>query len=746
VSRLLAEARLLTLTGAGGTGKTRLALRVAEGVRALYPGGVWLVELATLGDPLFVAQEVAASLDVREEGGRTLEEKLALKLGAEATLLILDNCEHLLEGCASLVDTLLKRCPRLQVLATSREPLGVEGECVWHVPPMEVPSLSGEGSDPANLESVRLFVERARLRVAGFELTPENLASVAHICSGLDGVPLAIELAAARVRVLPVEEIASRLDERFRLFTSGNRSGAERQRTLSALMDWSYGLLGDDERGLFRCLAVFRGGFPLSAARAVYGSSDDYLVIDLLSRLVDKSLVLLEPAGGETRYRMLETVRQYAWEKLLGEGEEAALYRERHAEWYRNLAERSEDALLTDRQGEWLARMEREHDNLRAAISHFREREPGGVGELCLTGSLVWFWYFRGYVSEARGRLEEALRDADRGDTSVIKAKVLSAAGVMAYLQSDFAGARGRLEEALRLWRTLQDKRGTAFTLAFLGRVLSRLGERRAVAALEESVNLFKAVGERWGLALALDFLGTALVGASWSADDDRRVAALHEESIALYRELGHRWGIALELSNFGRVALRAGDFAAARERLDEALEIQREVGDKWMLAWTLLNRGDAAMGEGDLEGAGDAYGEGEALFRELGDGGGIAQALLSRGRLEQRRGDGARAAELIAESLALFRELGDDASIGEALEVAGQKAGRAASSLPDDLTTREADVLRLVAEGLTDAQIAERLVLSVRTVRAHLRSIYSKLGVNTRSAATRAAISRGLV
>jgi non-specific serine/threonine protein kinase len=513
-------------------------------------------------------------------------------------------------------------------------------------------------------------------------------------------------------------------------------------------MEWSYSLLGEEEKTLFRALAVFKGGFTLDAARGVYGEGkDEYWVIDLLTRLVDKSLVLLEPAGGETRYRMLETVRQYAWERLLAGGEEAEEYRARHAGWFTRLAERSEDALLTERQGEWLARMEREHDNLRAALGYYREQEPGGEGELALAGSLVWFWYFRGYVSEARGHLEVALESAGRDDRSVIRAKVLSAAGVMAYLQSDFSAARTRLEEALRIWRELEDKRGTAFTLAFLGRVLSRQGERRAIPALEESAILFKAVGETWGLALALDFLGTALVGVSWSAEDDRRVTALHEESIALYRELGHKWGVALELSNFGRVALRAGDYAAARGRLDEALAIQREVGDKWMLAWTLLNRGDVASGERDLALAREMYEEGESLFRELGDQGGIAQSLLSLGRVSRAAGDEERASAYLEESLAIFRELGDEVSASQVLEGMGQSAPSVArDAYPDDLTAREVEVLRLVAKGLTDAQIAERLTLSVRTVQAHLRSVYAKLGVNTRSAATRAALERGLV
>ena len=752
VLRLLGSARLLTLTGAGGTGKTRLALRVAEGAEGEYPGGIWLVELATMSDPALVPQAVASVLGVREESGRSLVDSIILPLGKRRALLILDNCEHLLNGCASLVNVLLRACPHLRVLATSREALGVAGEVVWPVPPLAVPSpsdsLGTRNSVLGTSEAVRLFVERARLRCPDFELTERNAETVARICSGLDGIPLAIELAAARVRVLSVEEIASRLDERFQLLISGSQSGVERQRTLSALMDWSYSLLSDEERRLFRALSVFRGGFTLEAARAVHGDDkDEYWVIDLLTRLVDKSLVLLEPAGGETRYRMLETIRQYAWENLTPVEEEAEEYRTRHADWFARLARRSEDALLTERQGEWLARMEREHDNLRVALGYFREQAPGGESELALAGALVWFWYFRGYVSEARGHLEAAIDSSGRDDHSVIRGKALSAAGVMAYLQSDFGAARARLEEGLRIWRELQDKRGKAFALAFLGRVLGRQGERRAVPMLEESITLFKTVGEEWGLALALDFLGTALVGVSWSAEDDRRVAALHEESIALYRELGHKWGVALELSNFGRVALRAGDYTAARERLDEALAIQREVGDKWMLAWTLLNRGDVALGEGELSLARIMYGESETLFRDLGDQGGTAQALLSLGRAARAAGEESTAIACLQESLSISQELGDEPLVSQVLGAMGHlESGTERDGYPGDLTAREVEVLRLVAAGLTDALIAERLTLSVRTVQAHLRSVYSKLGVNTRSAATRAALEHGLV
>jgi len=381
VERLLGSNSLLTLTGMGGSGKTRLALRVAAGLVDRYPGGVWLVELATLSDPEILPQAVAAAIGVREGPGSDLAASIAEQLGGAETLLVLDNCEHLVEACASFVDSLLRACPGLRILATSRQALGLNYEATWPVPalslpdPRKLPSLE----EMARYEAVQLFVERARLKCPDFELAPESAVPVAQICSKLDGIPLALELAAARVRVLSVEQIAERLDESLRLLSAQGHASTPRHKTLAALMDWSYDLLTEAERALLRTLSVFAGQFTLEAVHAVLGGEvDQYEVIDLLSQLADKSLVIVQGGEGQARYRLLETIRQYAREKLVGAGEEAAA-RTRHRDWYLRLAEESEALLVTEQQVEWLERLEEEHDNLRAALSWSLSNAEFGV-------------------------------------------------------------------------------------------------------------------------------------------------------------------------------------------------------------------------------------------------------------------------------------------------------------------------------------------------------------------------------
>jgi len=782
VTRLLADSRFLTLMGAGGSGKTRLALQAATLMLTDFPGGVWLVDLASLTASPLVPQAVASVIGVREEPGKSLVALLTEHLRDRQTLLVLDNCEHLIEACAMLVEHLLGSTTDLRILSTSREALCVAGETVWPVLPLPTPDPRQE-IPPDRLEqfeAVRLFVERARARRPDFTITPDNAHWVAQLCHSLDGIPLAIELAAARIKVLTVEQIASRIGERFHLLTSDSRTALPRQQTLQALMDWSYDLLPESEQVLFRSVSVFVGGFTLEALSAVSDTeSREYETLDMLSRLVDKSLVLVEERNGEARYRLLETIRHYAREKAQAAGEIPALQK-LHRDYYLLLAGQSEDELLTERQSIWLERLEAEHDNLRAALRFSQTTEDSDAEEagLCLAGSLVWFWYFRGYVTEGREWLETMLSQYPPSDT-IIRAKALSAAGVLAFLQSDYSRSSAHLEEGLAIWKGLEDRRGTAFTLTFLARVLLRGGDVREARHLgEQSVALFRQLDDRWGLALALDLIGVC----AQEEGDYTQAAAFHDESLALYRVLGHRWGVALELSNFGRVALQQGNYDLARARLEEALEMQREVGDKWIVAWTLHNLGDLARTEGDLERAGSHYQEALTLFRELSDRGGTAHTLQMLGRVAELGGDRGRAEALLSESEAMFRELkdqptsrgrapatpwasGQPMTMSQALAFAFQDAANQSrhsgleriegslrtesvdgESYPVELTKRELEVLRLIAAGLTDAQLAEQLTLSTRTVHAHVRSIYSKLGVNNRSAATRYAIEHGLV
>lgn len=727
VRGLLGSTRLLVLTGPGGTGKTRLALEVAMLAGSSYPGGTWLVELGALFDPQLLPQIVASSLGLREEPDQAVIQTLVEALRSQHSLIVLDNCEHMASHVGALVDTLLRACPYLTVLATSRQALGVEGETVWSVPPMSTPA-SGSMTSPEELmeyESVRLFVERARKRRADFALTPQNAQAIANLCYQLDGIPLAIELAAARANVLTVEQIVERLDERFRLLVSPNQGTPARHKTLEGMMDWSYGLLLEHERALMRGLSVFAGGATLQAVVEVAGGElDEMSTIEILSGLVDKSLVIVDEEGGKARYRMLETIRAYAAARAEQERETAQL-RDRHLKVFLSLAEGTEDQLLTSQQPAWLTRLDREHDNLRAALGWSTEgtsderRRTNDLPSpaLRLAGSLVWFWYFRGHLSEGRGWLERALSISDQLDRTVERAKALLAAGVLAFLQSDIQVARKRLEESLSIWRDADDRRGMAFALTFLGRSLQRNGDPQGRVLGEESVSLFRQLDDRWGLALSLDFLGEL----ARDEEDPARAGSLHDESLALYREIGHRWGVALELSHFAQVALQRGDFRVARESLEESVRIQREVGDKWMLAWTLLNLGEALSRQGEHNEAREMFEESLQLFEQVGDseGGGSAQAALAR--------------------------LGKVGSLAQSLQKVAHSEGGQAAEVNDDLTPREVEVLGLLAEGLSDARIAERLVLSIRTVQAHVRSIYTKLGITSRSAATRYAIEHKL-
>jgi predicted ATPase len=428
VKRQLAQTRLLTLTGVGGSGKTRLALEVARDLIEAYPDGVWLVQLAPLSEEVLVPKAVAEALGVIERPGESLTDTLAEVLGSRQLLLVVDNCEHLIEAIARLVDALLDSCPRLRILATSREALGLEGEARWLVPPLSVPEVGRTMSSEelGAYESVRLFVERARRHDPSFSSSPKNAPTVAKICRMLEGIPLAIELAAARVGTLSLEQISERLEGTLDLLTRGGRTAAPRHRTLRGALDWSYELLSEPEIVLFRRLSVFAGGWTLAASEAVGmgGSVEEEDVLDLLSGLVDKSLVV--PGGGDqggVRYRMLEPVRQYAREKL-EEGDEAEQVRRRHADFFRTLAEEAEPELWGPEDARWLNRLELEHDNMRGALSWSLE---WGEPELALrlAGALGWFWRGRGFYGEGRRWVEEVLEKSSGTSSATIRTRAL---------------------------------------------------------------------------------------------------------------------------------------------------------------------------------------------------------------------------------------------------------------------------------------------------------------------------------
>jgi predicted ATPase/class 3 adenylate cyclase len=625
VGRLLAATRLLTLTGPGGTGKTRLALQAAAEALDAYPDGVWLAELAALADPALVPPAVAQAVGVREEPGRPVSDALADALRSKHMLVVLDNCEHLLDACARLADALLHACPRVQVLATSREALGIAGETTWRVPSLALPSLPAlvDASHPApvavvsQFEAVRLFIDRAQVVQPGFHVTDQNAPSVAQLCARLDGIPLAIELAAARVRHLPVEQLLARLEDRFRLLTGGSRTARERHQTLQAAVDWSYGLLAAQERAVFDRLSVFAGGWTLEAAEAVCadgraGAEDEGPtprdesngaimlrrddVLDLLSRLVDKSLVLMDEVeveegdGGGARYRLLETLRQYGRDRLAASGEAAAVH-ERHAACYLALAERAQSELHGPQQVRWLDRLEREHDNLRAALRWLGET-PEPEPALRLAGALYWFWFMRGHIGEALQELTALVDKPGAAAPTAARAAALNWLGfTVGGLTGNTPMARARYEEALAISRDLDHKAGMALAL-------------RGLRRYAESLVLFHAAGDLWGAAWTLYLLGNNAVGTvEAAADVDEAIARTrdwYQQSLALSRQIGDPWGTARALARLGSLELQIGNAAVARSHFEAGLALYREVDDRQGTGYALkeLGRADYRLGD----------------------------------------------------------------------------------------------------------------------------------------------------
>jgi predicted ATPase/class 3 adenylate cyclase/Tfp pilus assembly protein PilF len=691
VAQLLTETPLLTLTGAGGCGKTRLALQVAAERVEEYADGVWLVDLSALGDAGLVPQAVAVVLGVREEPGRPLIETLADSLRPKRLLLVLDNCEHLVAACAWLVERLLRTCPGLCVLATSREVLGIVGEAAWRVPPLSLPDPerlppAGAGlvSALTEYEAVRLFIERAQLSRPRFAVTHDNARTVAQVCVRLDGIPLAVELAAARVRVLAVDQIAARLDDRFRLLTGGSRTALPRQQTLRATIDWSYELLSESERALLRRLSVFAGGFTLAALEAVCagdGVSEEE-ILDLLARLVDKSLVLtVEPgeagsAGGASwgtdpgRFRLLETIRQYGAEHLEAAGE-AAIWRGRHRDWFLTLAEQAEPELQGPRQAEWLERLEMEYANLRTALNWSVEGGEAEAG-MRLGGALGRFWSLRAYRAEGRERLAALLALVGASEPRAARAKALQAAGVLAYDQGDHVASRALYEESLAIWRELGERRGIANLLNNLGNLAYRQGEFEASRSLhEESLAIRREMGEPWEIAASLNNLGIL----ACDQGDYERARSLHEESLAIRRGLGDKWVLASSLMNLGIVTYQQGDYGAARTLYEESLAYMRELRDQRGVAYVLNNLGNVAVQQGDYEPGRALHQESLEIKRSLGDRWGVASSLDNLGSVAQYQGDCVAARALLEESLAMRRELGDRQGIANVLGNLGNVA-----------------------------------------------------------------------
>jgi predicted ATPase/class 3 adenylate cyclase len=579
VMKLLGNTRLLTLLGVGGIGKTRLSLQVAAGVMDDFPDGVWLVELAPLGDERLVPQAVASVLGVKEEAGRPVLEALMKYVNDRRLLVILDNCEHLVRACGEFAKQILQSGRQVKILASSREHLHVAGETTYTVPALAVP----EPSSPIDLEtltqyeSVRLFIDRAVSAQYGFQVTDQTVSAVIDICRRLDGIPLAIELAAVRVRALSVAEIAARLSDRFRLLTGGDRTALPRQQTLRALIDWSYDLLADQERALFRRLAVFAGGWTFEAAEAVGAGGDikQSDVLDLLTQLVEKSLVVSETERG--RYRLLETVRQYAQERLNDSGEEEQT-RTRHLAFYLALAEKARPELVGPRQGAWLARLDMERENLLSAHAWAENAEGGGPMGLRLVCSVKHYWINRGFLALGQRVTVEALARPGAQERSFARCRALSDAGQLGCVMGHYGDAQRYLVESLAIAREIGDKRMVAAVLQPLG--VASLGQGNLTGArrhLEEALTLARELGNKREVAAALNALAQVhrVEGALVTAEP------LYANVVELARELGDRESIAIGLLNLAMVAIGQGSADRVRSKLLEVIAIVEEIGSK---------------------------------------------------------------------------------------------------------------------------------------------------------------------
>ncbi len=825
IKRLLETSRLVTLTGAGGCGKTRLALRVASDLCAAYPDGACWVELAPLADAALLPQAVAQALNTIEHPGHALLDVILDLLHDKRLLLVLDNCEHLASACGEFAHDVLCDAAHVGILATSREPLAVAGEMLYPVAPLAVPP-GPKATDIAEFDSIRLFVERARSVRPNFTLTPDNAAHVADICRRLDGIPLAIELASGRVNVLTVEQIASRLDDRFSLLTSATHGMPSHHRTLRAALDWSYDSLPPEEQILLSRLSAFAGGCTLKAVEQVCAGEGIAVeqIVDGLSSLVNKSLLIaqtLEP--GEARYRMLETIREYAREKLHESGQGDTV-RDRHLDFFLEFAREAEKRIHGPNELEWLDRLDLEHDNLRAALEWSLGQARADKGAE-LVRALLWFWDIRAHWREGRERAEELLALPAAAGKNLLRVAGLLVAGVMSsrWNLGDDRATRRYLEELVTIARELGEpgKRFLAVGLHYLSE--PTFGDKPALAEsmLEESLAMARSLDEQWLVATSLRFKADLARSRSHYADGHN----FCEESLKICRLIGDERGIAESLAKAGQVFGCERDYASARHRLEENLLYFRRLRNLRDIAGALVLLGEVERSDGQYDKAGGCYLEAIEISRRLGSRLVMSVALsnlgfvyLHRGQLDSAKSvfvescrlrkhaeglaplnllafatvlsiekNARRAVPLLAayqtfadcspgmlgpadeadyeRCLALAREQLDKATFDAAWEEGKKLTLEQAIALaeqetmgpspapalalrrdPNALTPREVEVLRLVAAGLSDSQVAAKLVISRRTVSTHLTAIYGKLGVKSRTAATRFALDHNLI
>jgi non-specific serine/threonine protein kinase len=794
---LLASNRLVSLVGPPGVGKSRLALALGDHMLGRYPDGVWLTELAPLGEASLLTQVVCTIFGVTEQPERPLADTLADYLKSKQLLVILDNCEHLIGACAALTEGLLTACPHISVLTTSREPLGIDGETTWRVPSLAQP-------DPTDLphvdalraiESVTLFIDRARTVRPGFALSTENGRAVAEICRRLDGIPLAIELAAARTNVLTVEQIEARLTDRFNLLTGGRRRSLPRQQTLRASVDWSYDLLSPDEGRLLRRMSVFAGGCTLEAAELV--CADDklhrHVILDALSGLADKSLVVVTAWRGESRYSLLETLRQYGMEKLRDAGEEA-VYQRRHAEWCLKLVEAAAPHTEDAEQVRWLARLAIEQDNLRAALAWCEpcDGPSGSSMGLRLLDVLSHFWFKRQEQTEARNWINRIV-NVELGPANVERVRVLDWAAEFAAHQNDLSQVDNYAGEALRLSREIGYQAGEALALTKLANNAdTRQQHAEAAAMLEDALRISILAKDDFSTWFARNNLAETFRHHGYND----RATQLIEANLALARQRNDEWGIAQGFRLLGLVAEANDDYLRASEFLEESLTRWLAMGASRGPHWSFLELGRVVLARGDIERARSLMRESLRLCVAVWHRREIARCLEGFAILAASTGQPARAVQLFgaaeklrevsslpalpndrkvfARALDMLHEaLADDAfaaawdagrclpvddAIATAQELGGTSELSAAPLLVSDLlvghgqtgqkqllTARQLEVLRLVATGMSDREIAAELGLSERTVGRHLENIFARLSVSSRAAAAALAERQGL-
>ena len=744
--------RLLTLTGPGGIGKTRLALSAAEAVRGEFEGGVCYVSLASITDPSLVLPAVAQALGVHDAGipaeQPPLLERLQDRTGDRQILLVLDNFEQVINTAPDL-GALLAGCPRMKALVTSREVLRLSAEQAYHVPPLALPDLHSLTPVEflARIEAVRLFVARAQAAQPDFALDPANAPAVAVICHRLDGLPLAIELAAARIRLLPPAEMLARLERRLPWLTGGPVDAPARHHTLRAATGWSYDLLAPEEQALFRQLAVFVGGCTIEAAAAVCrlpetqaGVETEEALLQALSSLVDKSLLRREPgATAQARLYMLETIREYALEQLAASGEAVEAWRA-HAHYFAALAEEAGEIVIGPGRPASFERLEQEHDNLRAALTWAAESGDAQLGAH-IASSLWGFWLVRGYISEGRRWLDSLLWGG-YPLMPELRARALNGAGRLALRQGDYASAETMLQECLALRQALGDARGEIEVLDNLGLVAIYADDlATAQDYFQRSQEGWRTLGDSKGMVTALNRLGLV----HRYQGDYELAARLYGEVLSLAREVQDTYYTAAALHNLGQMEHHRGNDARAHPLLVESLTLLQQLGDRPTMSTFLADIAGVWAAQGQPERAARLFGAAQALRDNM-------QVIMYEAQRRAYERDVARAgAQLDATAWEAQWAEGRAMSLDDACALAledlpAPQAAAPAAVNPYGLTEREVEVLRLLVAGLTYAQIAEHLTVSFHTVHAHLRSIYGKLGVTSRSQAARLAAQDGLV